>query len=160
LRFFVVLLRDLEDHGSFVGNTSPKQESKRFSPAISLPSYSFSCLRKSADTRSVGTGGWLNCLRCCFGSSGEAALPQPPAEQPNQAVEHLLKPLAPEDVGKKTLVLDLDETLVHSSFKVRSCSCFLFFSCVHFTFFHLSAFFVACVRLDALAQQKFSAVAW
>lgn len=31
----------------------------------------------------------------------------------------LLKPLAPEDVGKKCLVLDLDETLVHSSFKVK-----------------------------------------
>ncbi|ORX41784.1 NIF-domain-containing protein [Piromyces finnis] len=29
----------------------------------------------------------------------------------------LLKPQIPEDVGKKTLVLDLDETLVHSSFK-------------------------------------------
>ncbi|TPX43925.1 hypothetical protein SeMB42_g04517 [Synchytrium endobioticum] len=29
----------------------------------------------------------------------------------------LLPPLAPEDVGKKCLVLDLDETLVHSSFK-------------------------------------------
>ncbi len=29
----------------------------------------------------------------------------------------MLKPLLPEDVGKKCLVLDLDETLVHSSFK-------------------------------------------
>lgn len=31
--------------------------------------------------------------------------------------EALLPPLAPEDRGKKCLVLDLDETLVHSSFK-------------------------------------------
>jgi carboxy-terminal domain RNA polymerase II polypeptide A small phosphatase len=31
--------------------------------------------------------------------------------------KYLLKPLAPEDFGKKCLVLDLDETLVHSSFK-------------------------------------------
>ncbi|KNE54748.1 dullard-like phosphatase domain-containing protein [Allomyces macrogynus ATCC 38327] len=30
----------------------------------------------------------------------------------------LLPPLAPEDVGKKCLVLDLDETLLHSSFKL------------------------------------------
>lgn len=28
-----------------------------------------------------------------------------------------LPPLAPEKQGKKTLILDLDETLVHSSFK-------------------------------------------
>ncbi|KAI9321776.1 NLI interacting factor, partial [Dichotomocladium elegans] len=31
----------------------------------------------------------------------------------------LLKPQAPEDRGRKCLVLDLDETLVHSSFKAR-----------------------------------------
>lgn len=31
--------------------------------------------------------------------------------------KYLLGPLPPEDVGKKCLVLDLDETLVHSSFK-------------------------------------------
>ncbi|KAI9092113.1 HAD-like domain-containing protein, partial [Phlyctochytrium arcticum] len=31
--------------------------------------------------------------------------------------KYLLKPLAPEHAGKKCLVLDLDETLVHSSFK-------------------------------------------
>jgi len=30
----------------------------------------------------------------------------------------LLDPVAPEHLGKKCLVLDLDETLVHSSFKV------------------------------------------
>ncbi|KNE62805.1 dullard-like phosphatase domain-containing protein [Allomyces macrogynus ATCC 38327] len=37
------------------------------------------------------------------------------AASPSQA---LLVPLAPEDVGKKCLVLDLDETLLHSSFKL------------------------------------------
>lgn len=30
----------------------------------------------------------------------------------------LLPPIAPHHVGRKCLVLDLDETLVHSSFKV------------------------------------------
>jgi RNA polymerase II subunit A small phosphatase-like protein len=34
-----------------------------------------------------------------------------------QTQKFLLAPLPPEDVNKKTLVLDLDETLVHSSFK-------------------------------------------
>jgi RNA polymerase II subunit A small phosphatase-like protein len=36
---------------------------------------------------------------------------------PHMSQEYLLPPLLPEDAGKKTLVLDLDETLVHSSFK-------------------------------------------
>lgn len=35
--------------------------------------------------------------------------------------DYLLPPLLAEDSGKKTLVLDLDETLVHSSFKVPFC---------------------------------------
>jgi RNA polymerase II subunit A small phosphatase-like protein len=32
-------------------------------------------------------------------------------------VEYLLPPQKPKDIGKKTLVLDLDETLIHSVFK-------------------------------------------
>ena len=39
------------------------------------------------------------------------------ASQDNQ--QWLLKPLELRDQGKKCLVLDLDETLVHSSFKVK-----------------------------------------
>ncbi|ORX95369.1 NIF-domain-containing protein [Basidiobolus meristosporus CBS 931.73] len=39
-----------------------------------------------------------------------------PTDKPE--VKALLPPLASEDKGKKCLVLDLDETLVHSSFKV------------------------------------------
>ena len=46
--------------------------------------------------------------------SEEAAAPE--AEQKQQ---WLLPPIAPRFKGKKCLVLDLDETLVHSSFKVR-----------------------------------------
>lgn len=38
--------------------------------------------------------------------------------QPNAAPRYLLKPALTEDLSKKCLVLDLDETLVHSSFKV------------------------------------------
>jgi RNA polymerase II subunit A small phosphatase-like protein len=58
--------------------------------------------------------------------------PPPPLQQREKEVESqrmseevftpkqsLLPPIKPEFKGKKCLVLDLDETLVHSSFKVR-----------------------------------------
>lgn len=54
----------------------------------------------------------------------QALLAQPtaPLRDSNNIVtpppaKYLLGPLSPEDVGRKCLVLDLDETLVHSSFK-------------------------------------------
>lgn len=46
-------------------------------------------------------------------------LQETPAFVPEQPNKYLLPPQAPEFRGKKCLVLDLDETLVHSSFKVR-----------------------------------------
>jgi RNA polymerase II subunit A small phosphatase-like protein len=59
----------------------------------------------------------------------DAALPPPPPGQPSQDTsmvstpegtsKWLLPPIRPEHKGRKCLVLDLDETLVHSSFKVR-----------------------------------------
>ncbi len=42
----------------------------------------------------------------------------PPVFAPDQPQRFLLPPQAPEHKGRKCLVLDLDETLVHSSFKV------------------------------------------
>ncbi|KAK4160959.1 phosphatase PSR1 [Cladorrhinum sp. PSN259] len=42
----------------------------------------------------------------------------PPAFAPDQPQRFLLPPQAPEFKGRKCLVLDLDETLVHSSFKI------------------------------------------
>lgn len=48
------------------------------------------------------------------GPSIATAVPFPP-EEPRK---WLLPPIAPEHKGRKCLVLDLDETLVHSSFKV------------------------------------------
>ena len=41
------------------------------------------------------------------------------AVAPNEKQQWLLPPLQPQFKGRKCLVLDLDETLVHSSFKVR-----------------------------------------
>ncbi|CAG8549963.1 16960_t:CDS:2 [Gigaspora rosea] len=62
-------------------------------------------------------------------SSGEQEKPaevnptpviQEPEEENGDEVERrwLLEPIAPEHLGRKCLVLDLDETLVHSSFKI------------------------------------------
>ncbi|CAG8435683.1 6206_t:CDS:2 [Diversispora eburnea] len=47
--------------------------------------------------------------------------PKPTEEVQVGEVENkwLLEPIAPEHLGRKCLVLDLDETLVHSSFKVK-----------------------------------------
>ena len=51
-------------------------------------------------------------------ADGFRAIPPPvPVPAPAFDGEVYMPPLAEEDYGKKTLVLDLDETLVHSSFK-------------------------------------------
>lgn len=70
----------------------------------------------------------LRALLCCFrpdageyarGGEAEAVVirpPQPPTP-PRFSGDAVIGPLGPGDRGRKTLVLDLDETLVHSSFK-------------------------------------------
>ncbi|KAL2174724.1 HAD-like domain-containing protein [Thermothelomyces heterothallicus CBS 202.75] len=47
-----------------------------------------------------------------------ALIESPPVFAPDQPQRFLLPPQAPEHKGRKCLVLDLDETLVHSSFKI------------------------------------------
>ncbi|KAL2165454.1 hypothetical protein VTH06DRAFT_752 [Thermothelomyces fergusii] len=47
-----------------------------------------------------------------------ALIESPPVLAPEQPQKFLLPPQAPEHKGRKCLVLDLDETLVHSSFKI------------------------------------------
>jgi carboxy-terminal domain RNA polymerase II polypeptide A small phosphatase len=53
-------------------------------------------------------------------STGNTPAPEPIviAEEPQPPQKSLLPPIRPEHRGRKCLVLDLDETLVHSSFKV------------------------------------------
>lgn len=81
-------------------------------------------------------GGFLNTLCCCCGgdstkhnANGGAA--QPAVQQQQQqsmmaaagASGGLLGPQPADLAGRKCLVLDLDETLVHSSFKPVSSQC-------------------------------------
>lgn len=79
------------------------------------------------------SGGWMSSFCCCCASKAKdtaqpeakqmpaiAAQPAPAggaaAGPDGQQQQWLLDPIRPEDAKKKTLVLDLDETLVHSSF--------------------------------------------
>lgn len=52
------------------------------------------------------------------GPSAAVVVPFPPPAAVEEPRKWLLPPIAPEHKGRKCLVLDLDETLVHSSFKV------------------------------------------
>ena len=62
-------------------------------------------------------------LVCCCLAPDESSTTPAPATKPQivaerkENVPRLLPALHPDDVGKKCLVLDLDETLVHSSFR-------------------------------------------
>lgn len=67
--------------------------------------------------------GFLASFFCCFVSAPEEPTTKKqytnkevPKQSP-EVVQYLLPPQKGPNVGKKTLVLDLDETLVHSSFK-------------------------------------------
>jgi len=89
----------------------------------------------SSSSRSSNANSFLKRLfSCCWrspsstaseGEDSPAPPPQrpaatngvPPEEPPALASPHLLPPLQERDLHKKCMVIDLDETLVHSSFK-------------------------------------------
>lgn len=81
--------------------------------------------------KSGGSGGFLRSLLCCWRGGrgkgppggngtnsidGRASPPLLPMH--DQAPRPLLPPVRHQDMHKKCMVIDLDETLVHSSFKV------------------------------------------
>lgn len=71
--------------------------------------------------------GLFSSLFCCFGthSSSSSSSPQPssPVPEDKNGIQngspqsYLLPPVRHQDMNKKCVVIDLDETLVHSSFK-------------------------------------------
>jgi len=106
----------------------PREHEQQLAPVHSAPAAYETKQKK---------GFWAS-LCCCCSSTQQTSVatptvapstpplvtqPNPPSTNPpvsNPAAptqKFLLTPLPPEDVHKKTLVLDLDETLVHSSFK-------------------------------------------
>uniref|UniRef100_U3JN62 FCP1 homology domain-containing protein n=1 Tax=Ficedula albicollis TaxID=59894 RepID=U3JN62_FICAL len=54
----------------------------------------------------------------CTGPTGAPLLVEENGALPKAAVKHLLPEIKPQDASKLCVVIDLDETLVHSSFKV------------------------------------------
>lgn len=86
--------------------------------------------------KSSGSGGFLRSLLCCWrggrgkgppGSNGANSIDGRASPLPQERgllvmAEHAPRPLLPpvrhQDMHKKCMVIDLDETLVHSSFKV------------------------------------------
>ncbi|XP_040359716.1 carboxy-terminal domain RNA polymerase II polypeptide A small phosphatase 1 isoform X3 [Ixodes scapularis] len=66
--------------------------------------------------------GFLNTLLCCFGSNNQGASNPVITEEngqysPKLQGKFLLPPVRHQDLHKICLIIDLDETLVHSSFK-------------------------------------------
>ncbi|XP_041896385.1 carboxy-terminal domain RNA polymerase II polypeptide A small phosphatase 1 isoform X1 [Corvus hawaiiensis] len=53
----------------------------------------------------------------CTGTTGAPLLVEENGALPKAAVKHLLPEIKPQDASKLCVVIDLDETLVHSSFK-------------------------------------------
>ncbi|XP_071418693.1 carboxy-terminal domain RNA polymerase II polypeptide A small phosphatase 1 isoform X1 [Pithys albifrons albifrons] len=53
----------------------------------------------------------------CTGTTGTPLLVEENGALPKAAVKHLLPEIKPQDASKLCVVIDLDETLVHSSFK-------------------------------------------
>jgi len=74
--------------------------------------------RAKASARQKKRGFWSSLL-CCVSKdpSEQYAVPHPRPKPPKRSVKYLLPEQAPDLKGKKSLILDLDETLVHSSFK-------------------------------------------
>lgn len=71
----------------------------------------------------AGAGAGAGVLAAGAGVAAQQAGHEPSAvSTPEPPQKWLLPPVAPQFSGKKCLVLDLDETLVHSSFKVRKVS--------------------------------------
>jgi hypothetical protein len=67
----------------------------------------------------AGAGAGAGVLAAGAGIAAHQASNEPSAvSTPEQVQKWLLPPITPQFSGKKCLVLDLDETLVHSSFKV------------------------------------------
>lgn len=105
---------------SFITQVSRRDSFKQSANGAKVPPKSSEPLRPTWRER-------LRSLICClsptssqskyYADSGVASHSNVPVPPSRHGQSHVLGPVAPQDAKRKTLVLDLDETLVHSSFK-------------------------------------------
>lgn len=78
------------------------------------------CLKsRIAETHNSSDSGTVPLTDLSRTPTGQSGLPHTiQAENDLSGKSYLLPPASPEDYNRKCLVLDLDETLLHSSFKV------------------------------------------
>lgn len=79
----------------------------------------------TSQTQKKSTRGFLRSLLCCLGKDKDKTQTVEQCVDGSQYVatdrmSFLLPPARHQDLQKKCMVIDLDETLVHSSFKVSS----------------------------------------
>ncbi|KAI5639648.1 NLI interacting factor-like phosphatase domain-containing protein [Phthorimaea operculella] len=112
----------LNNYGSDRGSSPDRQHNEGDgTPVSGTPQLS---------KKSSGSGGWLRSLLCCWrggrgkgppGGNGANSIDgraSPPLlVMSDQVPRPLLPPVRHQDMHKKCMVIDLDETLVHSSFK-------------------------------------------
>lgn len=127
--------RGREAFASVVTQAAPSPASDSSSPVTQVPTRSRAFTQPSqpfVNDGKVRGNSWRSKFKnilCCLTpltaeryvrhveSNGSAARPIPPPFLPPTWSTPAIGPPAPEDIGKRLLVLDLDETLVHSSFK-------------------------------------------
>lgn len=89
---------------------------------------SSACVGLGNASKKSGSSGFLRSLLCCWGGGGGRGkgppsttvdgAPSSPLVLTSDPSRCLLPPVRHQDMHKKCMVIDLDETLVHSSFKV------------------------------------------
>ncbi|KAL3281565.1 hypothetical protein HHI36_004773 [Cryptolaemus montrouzieri] len=115
--------------------TLPKNENDISEDSVQQPKGS----------KKLDSGGFLRSLLCCFGhknkkQNSEQSVDGPQYRQylPGSRSSYLLPAIRHQDMHKKCMVIDLDETLVHSSFKPIS-----------------NADFVVPVEIDGMVHQVY-----
>lgn len=80
--------------------------------------------------------------------------PEKPVEADPFSSKYLLPPKIPRDINKKCLVLDLDETLIHTSFNV------CFFLLVFMIFDCISLYMQIIILACSLCSVRYSSFCW